>query len=119
MGQIASKTSLLECESTGDMPHGFLVLCIHVSSSKYRIGKSMTLPKVDISNSLTCLNQTPSFKRYVVRCGSKNGCQRCVFKKDWTMCSKEDNHCRLNSQHNRRVLYDQLVSTRIFTFDNE
>ena len=86
MGQIASKASLLECETTGDMPHGFLVLCIHVSSLKYRIGKSMTLPKVDMSNWLTCLNRTPSFKRYVApRTDAKDVCLKkiglCAQKK--------------------------------------
>ena len=43
---------------------------------------------------------------------NKNG-----YQKD--MCSIEiglyDNHSKLNSQHNRRGLFDHLMSTRIFT----
>ena len=37
------------------------------------------------------------------------------LERDWTACSKFDNHSRLNSQHNCRNLYEDLTSTRIFT----
>ena len=36
----------------------------------------------------------------MVRCGSKNRYQKHVFQRDWTTCSNNDNHFRLNSQHN-------------------
>jgi hypothetical protein len=39
----------------------------------------------------------------------------CVLK-NWTTCSKYDNHYRLNSQHHRVNLYNHLTSKRIFTF---
>ena len=32
--------------------------------------------KIDMSNSITCLNQTPIYKCYVVRCGSKSRYQQ-------------------------------------------
>jgi hypothetical protein len=33
----------------------------------------------------------------VVRCGSKNGHQKDMLKRDWTTCLKYANHSRLNS----------------------
>ena len=62
-------------------------------------------------NLVTYRNQTPIFKWYVVSCGSKNEHP----KRDWTMCSKQVNHSKLNNQHNWGNLYDHLMSTRIFT----
>ena len=53
--------------------------------------------KIDVPNLVTCLNQTPKFERYVVRCGFKNGHQKCMcLIKDWTMHSNHDNHSRFN-----------------------
>jgi hypothetical protein len=68
------------------MLHGLLVPCIQVSLLICRIGKSISPPKVDMPNLVSGLNRTPIFEWYVVRCGSKNGCQRRVFKRDRTMC---------------------------------
>ena len=42
-------------------------------------------------NSVTYLCQTPIFEWCVVRCGSKNGPKRHMFKRDWTMLSKNVN----------------------------
>ena len=34
-------------------------------------------------------------------CGSENGCQKDMsFKREWTTCSKYDNHSKFNSEHN-------------------
>ena len=35
----------------------------------------------------------------LARCGSNNGCQKDMFKRDWTVCSEYDDHSRLNCQH--------------------
>ena len=72
--------------------------------------------KVDEPNLVTYLNWTPIFEWCVVRCGSMNGYQKDVFERDWTTCSKYDNHSRLNSQCNWGNLYDHLMGMRIFTF---
>ena len=66
--------------------------------------------KEDVPNWVTYLNETPTFKWYVVRCGSKN-----VYKKD--ICLKDIRlhahnvmiHSRLNSQHNWGDLYGYLI----------
>ena len=39
-----------------------------------------------------------------------------VLKKMWTMCSKYDDHSKLNNQHIWENLYDHLISMEIFTF---
>ena len=45
------------------------------------------MSKVDMPNSITCLNRAPIFEWYVVWCDSKNKItKRYVFKKDWTTC---------------------------------
>ena len=47
---------------------------------------------------------------YVVRCGSKNWCQKdIVFKRDWITCSKNANHSRLNIGLDHGDLYDHLM----------
>lgn len=38
-----------------------------------------------------------------------------MFNIDWTMCPEYDNHYEFNNQRDRGDLYDQLISTRIFT----
>ena len=53
---------------------------------------------------VTFLNQTHVFEWYVIRSSSENKYQKdmkmCMcWKRDWTMCSKYDNHSRLNNQH--------------------
>ena len=40
---------------------------------------------------------------------------RYVFRRDWTMCSKCDNHFRFNSQPIWRGLHDHLISKEIFS----
>ena len=47
--------------------------------------------------------------------GYKNGYQKDMCERDWTMCSKHGNHFTFNMQYNRGNLYDHLMSTRIFT----
>ena len=37
-----------------------------------------------------------------------------VFKRDWSACSKCDNHSRFKSQHKWGDLHDHLMSMRIF-----
>ena len=64
---------------------------------------------------VTYLNQTPIFERYVVRCGSKKGYQKGMLKRDWTTCSRYDNHSTLKSQHKWGDLHDHVISMRIFT----
>ena len=73
------------------------------------------MSKVSGPNSVTSLELTPRFEGCVVRCGSKNGHQKDLFKRDWTACSSFVNHSRLNSQHNWRNLYDHLMRKRNFT----
>ena len=42
-------------------------------------------------SSVTFLNQTPMFERYMVRYGSKNGHKKGhVFRRDWIVCSIYD-----------------------------
>ena len=53
--------------------------------------------EVDVPNSVTSLYWTPIFEWYVVRCASKNGYQKNMFRRDWTMCSKYENQYRLNT----------------------
>ena len=72
-------------------------------------------PKEDVPNLVTYLNRTSIFEWYVIRYGSKNGHQKDVSKREWTMCSRNDNHSSLNRQHSWRDLYGHLISTRIFT----
>ena len=56
--------------------------------------------KVDMPNLVTQLNPTPTFVWYVVWCGSTNEyLKKHVFKRDWSVCSKYDDHSRLNNQH--------------------
>ena len=38
-------------------------------------------------NLITCLSRTFIFEWLVVTCESKNGHQKDVFKRDWTVCS--------------------------------
>ena len=38
-----------------------------------------------------------------------------VFRIDWVVCSKYDNHFSFNSEHNLGDMFDHLMSTRIFT----
>ena len=75
----------------------------------------MTLNMVDVSISVIDPNQTPTFEWYVIyRCGSKDGYQKDMFKRDWTTCSKYDNHSRPKGQHDWEDLYDHLMNMRIF-----
>ena len=55
------------------------------------------------------------FEWYVVRCSSKSKYQKDTFLKHWTMCSKNDNHSRLNDQHIWGDPYDCLMSSRILS----
>jgi len=66
--------------------------------------------KVDVPNSVTCLIRTSIFECYVVWYGFKSG-----YRKDWTVAQENDNHLRLDSQHNWADLYDHLMSTEVFT----
>ena len=51
--------------------------------SKYRHNS-----EADVPNSVTYLNQTPNFEKYMVRCVLKKWTpKRQVFKRGWTMCS--------------------------------
>ena len=70
---------------------------------------------VDLCYSITPKIWTPIFEWCVVRCGSKNGQLKYVFKRDWTTCLKYVTHSRFNGQHNLGDLYDHLISTIIFT----
>ena len=65
----------------------------------------------------TTLFWTPKFEWYVGRCGSQNWHPKRhhMFEGDWTKCSKYVEHSKLNSQHDWEDLYDQLLSTGIFT----
>ena len=70
-------------------------------------------------NSITYLNQTPEFERFVVWCGSKNRKgKRHVLERDWSACSKYDNHSRLNSQHNGEGPICPFNKHKILHFDN-
>ena len=71
--------------------------------------------KVGVPSSNITTIWTPVFEWYVVRCGSKNGHQRLVFKRDWATCSKYLNYSRLSSQHVWGNQYGHLMSMRIFT----
>ena len=42
-----------------------------------------------------------------------------MSKKDWIACLRYDNHSKPNSQHNEGGIYDHLMSTRKFAFDNK
>jgi hypothetical protein len=55
------------------------------------------------------------FEWYVVRCSSKSKYQKDTFLKHWTMCSKNDNHSRLDDQHIWGDPYDCLMSSRILS----
>ena len=69
---------------------------------------------VDVSISVIDPNQTPTFEWYVIRCGSKDGYQKDMFKRDWTTCSKYDSHSRPKGQHDWEDLYDHLMNMRNF-----
>ena len=88
-------------------------------SSGFQALLSLRLPnvvhyQVDDPYSVAFLTKTPIFNWYVVWCGSKNGYQKHVLQKDWTMCPRYDNHSKVNSQLYWGDLYDQVMSTRIF-----
>jgi hypothetical protein len=51
--------------------------------------------KVGVSDSL---HWTPVCEWYMVWCGSKNGYQKDVFNRDWTVYSNYDKHIKLNIQ---------------------
>jgi hypothetical protein len=42
--------------------------------------------------------------------------KRLVFESDWIVCSKYDDHSRLNDQH---ILRDRLMNMRILHFGDE
>ena len=52
----------------------------------------------------------------VVKCGSVDLRTNTNMKEYWTMYSKHANHPWYSSQHDWVDTYDQLMSTRIFTF---
>ena len=63
------------------------------------------------------INRTPMFEWYVIRRGSKNIYQKDMFlNRDWTTCSKYDDHFKLNDHHNEEDLYDHLMRTKKFTW---
>lgn len=41
--------------------------------------------------------------------------KKIVFERDWTNCSKNTNHSRLNNQNELGDSYNHLISTRLFT----
>ena len=48
---------------------------------------------------VTYHNRTLIFEWYVVMCDFENKHQKnCVFRRDWTTCSQNDNYCKLCSQ---------------------
>ena len=55
------------------------------------------------------------FEWYVVRCSFKSIYQKDTFLKHWTVCSKNDNHSRLDDQHIWGDPYDYLMSSRILS----
>jgi hypothetical protein len=72
--------------------------------------------KVDVPNLVVYLHLTPMIDWNVVRVSLQERIpNRHVFKRDWTTCSKYDNHWRLDNQHQGigGNLYDQLMSTRV------
>ena len=75
--------------------------------------------KVDVPNSVTCVNEPPMYERYVVRCGFKNKYQEDMCLKEIGLhgISKYDNHYRLNGQSSYEVgnLDDHLMGMKIFT----
>ena len=73
------------------------------------------LGKISGPNSVTYLKLAPIFEWRVVRCGSKYGHQKDMFKRNWTVCINFGDHSRLNSQQNWVNLYDHLMRKRIFT----
>ena len=97
------------------LPHIKLLYLICYVFSKSIHFPILVWPKEDVPNLVSYLNRIFIFEWYVVRCGSKNGHQNDVSKRHCTMCSRNDNHSRLNRQHNWRDVYGHLMSTRIFT----
>ena len=67
-------------------------------------------------NLVAYLNRTPIFEWYVIGMSLKMDTKRHVLKRNWIMCSKNDMHSKLSSQHNWGDLDDYLMSTRIYTF---
>ena len=57
--------------------------------------------EVDVPNTVTTLNQTPIFELYVCALVwlQERIPERSVFERDWTMCSKYDNHSKSRGVH--------------------
>ena len=74
--------------------------------------------EVDVPKSNIAIIWTPTFEWYVVRCGSKNGHQKCVYMNEVTLHAQKHDTI-LGSIINIIVkdLYDQLMSTIFFHFD--
>lgn len=72
---------------------------------------------VDVPYMVLHQNQTFAIEWYGGMCGYKNKYknQKHVSKKGWTTNSNYDNHSTLDSHHNWKNLYDQLISTKYFT----
>jgi hypothetical protein len=62
----------------------------------------------------------PTFKYYVMKCGSKNKYQNTCVRRDWTTPSKYDDiYYNLINQYVLGDQYDHSIRTSIFHFDNE
>ena len=77
--------------------------------------------EVDVSYSVIYLNQTLKFEWRVFLAWLQEWVPYGphVFKSGSTTCSKYDDHCRFNIQHNWEDLSDHLINTKIFAFNHE
>ena len=83
-----SKHQVVEVHKLYDFVDTYGTVDVFLSMSSFYTYCENLHSIVDMPNSVIDLSQTPIFEWYVVRCDSKNGYQKNIFKRKWTLCSK-------------------------------